>query len=85
MTAVLKLAFLLVVVFVLLMLAESLGVPVIAKPGYLVVRSFTPLPEPYPISSSTAPHRLAITVVNASLWASVLGAWFVILRARTIR
>ena len=81
----LKHALLLIVVFVLLVLMEALGLPFVVAPGYFLVRLFTTLPDPYPLSDRTALHRGTITIVNAAFWASVVVAWFALLRARERR
>jgi hypothetical protein len=84
MSASLKLALLCLVIFVLFALAEMLGFPVVVTPGYLLVRTVSPLPDPYPFSSD-AVHRMAVSVVNWIFWATVVAAWFMILRARSRR
>jgi hypothetical protein len=74
------------VLITLFALGESLGLPLLSMPGFLVVRSFTPLPSPYPTAiDAEAPHRIAVAVVSDLFWASLICAWIVLARSRQRR
>jgi hypothetical protein len=83
MTSRVKHSLLAVVVAVLLLLLLQLRIGPLLLPGLMVVRAFVPLPDPYPLASSTHPPAfLAVLMVSYVFWFSILIAWLAIGHAR---